>query len=77
MPNEYKQKNKNSLLTFGLKDDILPHSLGLTNVIDVWKKLKNLETPNKIGTLSCGNILTSLKMVALDSVKNHVKSCRY
>ena len=77
MPNEYKRKNKNSLLSFGFEDDILPHSRGLTNVIDVWKKLKNLETPNKIGTLSRGNKLTSLKMVALDSVKNHVKRCRY
>ena len=74
MPNEYKRKNKNSLLSFGFEDDILPHSRGLTNVIDVWKKLKNLyETSNKPWILLLQKNLTSLKMGSSYSITNDVQ----
>jgi hypothetical protein len=76
MSNDYKKKNKNALLllTFALEDDILPHIRGITTVVEVWTKLKNLyETSNELQILLLRNKLTSLKMVASDSITNHVQ----
>jgi len=74
MPNDYKKKTKIALLTFSLEDEILPHIHGLTNVIDVWKKLKNLyETSNEFHIVLLTNKLTSLKIAASNSITDHVQ----
>lgn len=61
------------LVILSLEDDILPHFQGLTNATDVWNKLKHLhKTSNELHILLLRNKLTILKMVAIDSITNHV-----
>jgi hypothetical protein len=75
MSNDYKKKNKNVLLlTSSLEDDILSHICGITTAVEVWTKLKNLyETSNELQILLLRNKSTNFKMVASDSITDHVQ----
>jgi len=71
-----KKKNKNALLliTFALEDVIHLHIHGITTIVEVWTKLKNLyETSNELQILLLRNKLTNFKMVASDSITDHVQ----